>query len=90
MSAGLTGSLPSKWASGWKNITDIRIENTSLAGTIPASWGAAGAFPLLTDLDLPNLPRNNLTGGLEALGAAGYLPALDKPTLSSNLLSGKA
>lgn len=67
-------------------MTQLHIENSGLEGAIPASWGAADAFPSLTSLELPS---NQFFGGLDALGAADSLPALANLLLNGNDFSGE-
>ena len=43
----LTGCLPSSWTTGLSNITQIDVSYNQLAGPIPTSWQASGAFPTL-------------------------------------------
>lgn len=44
------------------------------AGTLPASWGNTGAFPLLSDLELLEMPLSGKLPG--SWGSKGSMPFL--------------
>ena len=36
--AGLTGTLPSEWASGFDSLTTLNLPMNNIKGSLPASW----------------------------------------------------
>ncbi len=55
---GLQGSLPGELA-GMDQLQLLSLGGNALTGDLPATWGAAGAFPLLVSLDVNG---SSLTG----------------------------
>ena len=44
--------LPAEWGSGFGSLKRLDLSGNLLTGTLPASWGKAGAFPNVANLGL--------------------------------------
>ena len=66
--------MPPEWGAGFPLLRQLNVSFNQLNGTLPDSWGQAGALPALRLLDLSS---NQLAGGFPgAWSQAGAFPQL--------------
>ncbi|KAK9799778.1 hypothetical protein WJX73_006089 [Symbiochloris irregularis] len=75
---GLVGTLPEEW-SAWNNLTYLNLNENSLTGQLPESWG--GAWPHIGSLILS---FNSLSGTIPDAWGSGWPSLLTGPNGTSN------